>query len=246
MNRPASIVSLVPSLTELLFDLGLGSKVAGRTRFCIHPEDKVEQARIIGGTKNPRIKKILSMKPDLIIANREENRKEDVEELRKFVEVMVTDINTVDDALITIFDIGERCGVAEKAVELTATIRRELNRAPDEPELTAAYFIWRDPWMTIGNDTYIHSVLDHWSLKNVYGDLKRYPKTTLKELQKRSPNLVMLSSEPYPFKEKHLQEVEEACPGSRIVLVDGEWFSWYGSRMLGSFKKLNTFRKAIS
>ena len=100
--------------------------------------------------------------------------------------------------------------------------------------------------MTVGNDTYIHSVLSHWNLENVYGDQKRYPKTSLKQLSRKNPELVLLSSEPYPFKEKHREEVEEACPDSRVLMVDGEWFSWYGSRMLRAFKRLNSFRKAIS
>jgi ABC-type Fe3+-hydroxamate transport system substrate-binding protein len=158
---------------------------------------------------------------------------------------MVSDINTIEDALFTIHDIGNRCGAKKAAEELISAIRKEYHNAPDEPQLSVAYMIWRDPWMTVGADTYIHSVLNHWNLKNVFSDQTRYPKTTLEDLSNKNPDIILLSSEPYPFKEKHIKQVEIACPDSRILLVDGEWFSWYGSRMLPSFRKLNSFRKAI-
>jgi len=246
MSIPSSIISLVPSLTELLFDLGLGNKLSGRTRFCTHPEEKIDDVPIIGGTKNPRIDKIQKINPDLIIANKEENRKEDIEKLSSTAEILITDIDSIEDALITIYDIGRKCGANERAESLIIDIRTELDLIPDEPVQRVAYFIWRDPWMTIGSDTYIHSVLKYWNLENVYGEQRRYPKTSLKELYQKKPDLILLSSEPYPFKEKHKIEIQEACPASEVLLVNGEWFSWYGSRMLSSFKKLNTFRKAIS
>ncbi len=246
MNTPSSIVCLVPSLTELLLDLGLGEQLAGRTRFCIHPEDLVQRVPIVGGTKNPRIDKIKQINPDLIIASKEENRKEDIEELESTSEILLTDIGSIEDALIAVYEIGERCGRAKKAKKMTDEIRAVLDDIPDEPVQTAAYFIWREPWMTVGSDTYIHSVLKNWNLENVYGTQKRYPKTTLRELKRKNPELILLSSEPYPFKEAHRKEVEEICPASRVLMVDGEWFSWYGSRMLPSFRKLNAFRKAIS
>lgn len=244
--RPQSIVSLVPSLTELLFDLGLGDRVSGRTRFCIHPKGKVERVSIIGGTKNPRLDKIREINPDLIIANKEENREEDIEELKRDFDIHVTDISTMNEALLTIHDIGWKCDVEEKAKALIREIQQCMEQVPDENQKTAAYMIWRDPWMTIGNDTYIHSVMSHWNLENMYSDKTRYPKTTLDELRLKKPNIILLSSEPYPFKEKHIKEVGEICPGSDIVLVNGEWFSWYGSRMLTACKQLNIFRKAIS
>ncbi|WP_242978853.1 helical backbone metal receptor [Rhodohalobacter mucosus] len=239
------IISLVPSLTELLFDLGLDDSVAGRTRFCIHPEKRIDNVPIIGGTKNPRIERIRELEPDLVIANREENRKEDVKAIEEFCEVMVTDINTIDDALFAIHDIGDRCGTKEKAAELIDAVRKELHHVPEEPLLRAAYIVWREPWMSVGNDTYIHSVMMHWKLENVFSNRTRYPKTTLDELNKVQPDVILLSSEPYPFREKHLEEVSSRCKDSRVLLVDGEWFSWYGSRMLPAFRKLNAFRKAI-
>ena len=236
----------MPSLTELLFDLGLGNHVIGRTRFCIHPVKEVEKVPIIGGTKNPNPEKIKQLDPDLVIANREENRKEDVEAIEDFCEVLITDIDTIDDALFAIHDIGSLCGAKEKATELIAAIRSEMDQVPDEPPLSAAYLIWREPWMTVGHDTYIHSVMTHWNLENVFASESRYPKTTLPGLSKKQPDLILLSSEPYPFKDKHVMEVSESCPNSRVLKVDGEWFSWYGSRMLPAFRKLNAFRKAVS
>lgn len=245
-NPPNTIVSLVPSLTELLFDLGLEEKVIGRTRFCVHPEEKVKDVEIMGGTKNPRLDKIKGAKPDLVIANREENRKEDIESLQEDFRVHLTDINTIEDALLSIHEIGEICGVPDKAGELISAIRSEYENVPDEPPLTAAYMIWRDPWMSVGDNTYIHSVLTHWGFKNIFGNLTRYPKTTLNQIAEKNPDVILLSSEPYPFKEKHVDVVAGVCTESQVFRVDGEWFSWYGSRMLPSFKKLNTFRKAIS
>ena len=246
MTKQSTIVSLVPSLTELLFDLGLGNRVIGRTRFCVHPKEEVEKLPIVGGTKNPRLDKIRELKPNLIIANKEENRKEDIEELERDFEVLVTEIETIEEALFAIHDIGWTCGVQEKAKDLIHDIQHELEKVPDEPVLTTAYLIWRDPWMSVGYDTYIHSVMNHWNLKNVYANKTRYPKTSLHELSLKKPEIILLSSEPYPFKEKHIKEVGDVCPGSDIVLVNGEWFSWYGSRMLKAFRQLNVFRRAIS
>lgn len=246
MAYPKKIVSLVPSLTELLFNLGMGNRVVGRTRFCIHPENEVSEVEIIGGTKNPRIEKIRELSPDLVIANKEENRKNHVKEIEKFADVLITEISNINEALFTIHLISEACGVESKAEELMGDIQAELEKVPDEPLLTAAYLIWRDPWMTIGSDTYIHSVMDHWNLENVWSNEGRYPKFSLDELEKKHPDVILLSSEPYPFKEKHIAEVKNASPGSDVVLVNGEWFSWYGSRMLPSFRQLNIFRKAIA
>jgi len=245
-GKPKSIVSLVPSLTELLFDLGLGENVVGRTRFCIHPKDKVQDVPIVGGTKNPRLDKIRELQPGLIIANREENRKMDIEELVQDFDVMVTEIGTIDEALFAIHDIGYTCGVQDRAKNLIKEVQQEMEQVPDEPVVSAAYFIWRDPWMTVGSDTYIHSVMNHWNYDNVFDDEIRYPITTLHELSLKKPKIIFLSSEPYPFKEKHIKEVGAVCPSSNIVLVNGEWFSWYGSRMLKAFRNLNTLRKALS
>lgn len=246
MGYPQNIISLVPSLTELLFDLGLGDRIVGRTRFCVHPEKDVEKIEVIGGTKNPRIKKIISLEPDLVIANKEENRKEHIDELEKHTDVHLTNITNINEALFGIHLIGEKCGAEDEAAELLEKIQVEMERVPDEPPLSVAYMIWRNPWMTAGGDTYINSVLTHWNLKNVFGDETRYPEITLSDIELKKPDLIFLSSEPYPFKEKHIAEVSNASPRSNVVLVNGEWFSWYGSRMLPAFRQLNLLRKAVS
>ncbi|MFU8813070.1 MAG: helical backbone metal receptor [Balneolaceae bacterium] len=240
------IVSLVPSLTELMVDLGLHKELVGRTRFCVHPKKVVADIPIIGGTKNPNVEAIRKLSPDLVIASKEENRQEDVEAIRRFSEVLVTDIQTISDALLAIHDVGSACGKQEKAAALIENIQDELERLPDAEPLRVCYLIWRDPWMTIGGDTYIHDVLGKWHFENVFGEQNRYPELSLDDIAQEKPDLVLLSSEPYPFKEAHLKEVGDACNASDVMLVNGEWFSWYGSRMLPSFRKLNMFRKAIS
>ncbi len=241
------IVSLVPSLTELIIDFGLEEQLVGRTRFCVHPEDIIESIPIIGGTKNPRNDKIMELNPDIIIANNEENKKEHIEEFKEKsqAQIEVTDIATIEDALLAIHELGTLLGVKQSADEMAREISSKLSERPDEPPLRTAYFIWKDPWMTVGGDTYIHDVLRNWRLQNVFGHRKRYPKIDLQQLAERNPELVLLSSEPYPFKEKHLAVVEEACPNARVLLVEGEWFSWYGSRMRHAFDRLNIWRKAI-
>lgn len=247
MNKsPQRIISLVPSLTELVIDLGLEDKLVGRTRFCVNPKEKVEEIPIVGGTKNPRLDKIREINPDYIIANKEENRPQDIKKLMGDFEINVTDIATIEDALITIHELGQTLGKATEAEQLISDIQQRLDQRPDEPELSTAYMIWKDPWMTVGHDTYIHDVLEHWNLPNVFSDKKRYPNFNLKDLRKYNPDLILLSSEPYPFKEKHIAQVEEACPAARVLLVEGEWFSWYGSHMKHSFGRLNAWRRTIS
>lgn len=245
-NVPERIISLVPSLTELVIDLGLEDHLVGRTRFCVHPKEKVEEIPIVGGTKNPRLDKIRKKNPDYIIANKEENRPEHIKDLMEDFEIKVTDIATIEDALITIHELGQVLNKAGEAKQLISDIQQRLNERPDEPELRTAYMIWKNPWMTVGHDTYIHDVLEHWNLPNVFADKTRYPTFKLDDLRQYNPDLILLSSEPYPFKEKHMAQVEEACPAARVLLVEGEWFSWYGSHMKHSFERLNAWRKTIS
>ncbi|MCW9708701.1 helical backbone metal receptor [Fodinibius salsisoli] len=239
------IISLVPSLTELLIDLGLTEQLVGRTRFCVHPKQQVASVPIVGGTKNPRLDKIHEANPDLIIANKEENRRQDIQNLTDF-EVEVTDISTIEDALITIHQLGQKLGVASQSEQLIQEIQGRLEERPQEPELRTAYLIWKDPWMTVGGDTYIHDVLAHWNMPNVFSKQQRYPKFELEELKEYNPDLILLSSEPYPFKEKHMAQIEEVCPAARVLLAEGEWFSWYGSHMKHAFGRLNVWRRAIT
>ena len=239
------IISLVPSLTELLFYWGLDSNIIGRTRFCVHPKSKVNYVPIMGGTKNPRLNKIAAAHPDIIIANKEENRKEDIKILEKKFNVFLTDIKTIKDALSTLSQLGNELGVTGKAGLLVRQITDVLNNRPQKAPIRTAYLIWKNPWMSVGSDTYIHDVMTHWGLTNVFEDEQRYPSFDLERLKERKPELILLSSEPYPFKKKHIAPVIKQCPDSRIELINGEWFSWYGSRMLLSFKKMNKWRDLI-
>lgn len=245
MAKYQRIISLVPSLTELVIDLGSGEYLTGRTRFCVHPADQVDDIPIMGGTKNPRLDKIRDANPDYIIANEEENRPEDIMPLAKKFDVRVTNIATINQAIAAIKDIGRDLETKQKADELTSGIEQRLEERPEVSPLRTAYMIWKEPWMSVGGDTYIHDVLDHWGLENVFAGQKRYPQFGLEELAGKDPELVLLSSEPYPFKEKHIAEVQQACPDARVLLVEGEWFSWYGSRMKEAFGRLNGWRAAI-
>lgn len=238
MMPPQRIVSLVPSQTELLFDLGLAPEVVGVTRFCIHPADKVSGKVIVGGTKNLHIDRIHTLRPDLIIANKEENTREQIEELQPHYPVLVTDIITLPDALHMIQTIGKRVGREPEAQRLLAQINESFAALPSSSaprqQPAVAYFIWRKPWMVAANGTFIDSMLGAAGFRNAFSHLNRYPEITAAELQASNPELIFLSSEPYPFTEKHRYALQQVCPSARIWLVDGELFSWYGSRLLRS------------
>lgn len=229
---PQRIISLVPSQTELLFDLGLDKEVIGITKFCVHPKDWLEKKTKIGGTKKLQLDKIKELRPDLIIANKEENTQAEIEELAKYFPVWISDIKTINDALEMIQLVGKLTGKEDKALSLIVTIQSSFSTIVPSPKaLRVAYFIWKNPWMTVGQDTFIHDVLKQMGWQNVYAPQLRYPETNREELTKLNPDLILLSSEPYPFSEKHISELQVHFPDTKIMLVDGEMFSWYGSRM---------------
>lgn len=245
MEAPQKIVSLVPSKTELLFDLGLSDRVVGVTKFCIHPENGVSGKPKIGGTKKLHLEKIAALEPDMIIANREENRKEEVEWLANRFPVYTSEIYSVDQALTMIADIGTLCGVRSKALELISEISQErlVYKVANGSSGTACYLIWKDPYMVAAADTYIHSMLTEGGWENVFADdYSRYPVVEISDIVSYSPQYVFLSSEPYPFQSKHLKELRELCGNSGIKLVDGEMFSWYGSRMRKAFAYFDRLR----
>ena len=240
---PQRIVSLVPSQTELLFDLGLDNEVVGITKFCIHPADKVTNKCIIGGTKTLNISKIKELNPDFILANKEENSQEQIDELQGRYPVLVTDEITVSDALAMIREVGDRIGKRQEAVDLAQQIGDALCSGTVLSPQRVAYLIWRNPFMVAADQTFIHSMLEVAGFLNAFSHRTRYPEITAEDLQTVKPDLLFLSSEPYPFSEKHIAELQAICPDTRIVLVDGELFSWYGSRLLRSsdyFMKLRT------
>ena len=236
---PRRIISLVPSLTELLYDLGLDEEVIGITKFCIHPDEWFRTKTRIGGTKTLHLEQILALQPDLVIANKEENTREQVEYLMQHVPVWVSDISRLGDVRNMIRRIGEITGKSERAEEIAANIWNSLMELSEEIytedhiPLITAYFIWREPWMMAGNGTFIDLMLRYCGLSNA-ANTSRYPVVDFKQLKDAECELVLLSSEPYPFKEKHIEELHALMPQVRIELVDGEMFSWYGSRLLKS------------
>ncbi|WP_076672186.1 helical backbone metal receptor [Pontibacter indicus] len=230
---PQRIVSLVPSQTELLFDLGLEERIVGLTKFCIHPKEKVKQKTKIGGTKNFKLDVIDELQPDLIIGNKEENYPEGIAALQEKYPVWMSDIYTLEDSLQMITQLGELTGTEAKAEQIAQGIAAGFQKLqPVQPAIPTAYFIWRKPYMAVGSDNFIDHLLQRCGFRNVFADQPRYPEVSSDELRAAAPKLILLSSEPYPFQEKHFAEFQELCPNAVIKVVDGEMFSWYGSRLL--------------
>ncbi|MBL0128153.1 MAG: cobalamin-binding protein [Flavobacteriales bacterium] len=233
-SHPQRIISLVPSQTELLYDLGLGERVVGITKFCVHPETWFNSKHRVGGTKKVDMDKVRALKPDLIIGNKEENERKDIEALEKEFPVWMSDVRTLRDAAEMITAIGALTGTDANALEIVTGIAQAFGELrPTEDIRTTAYFIWRDPFMVAGHGTFVNDMMQRCGLINVFDeDDARYPQISAKELEEAGPEVILLSSEPYPFQQKHIAEFKEICPDARIELVDGEMFSWYGSRLL--------------
>jgi ABC-type Fe3+-hydroxamate transport system substrate-binding protein len=228
---PQRIVSLVPSQTELLYDLGLDREVVGITKFCVHPSHWLKEKNIVGGTKTFNLDVIEELNPDLIIGNKEENEKKLIEELKKKYTVWMSDIITLPDAFNMIRGVGEITGKINASYSIIKSIETSfINLKPKLPK-KVLYLIWKDPWMAAGTETFIDTMLRRIGLTNCLEHLSRYPQLTTEEIAELDPQYVFLSSEPYPFKEKHKQELSDIFPNARIMLVDGEMFSWYGSRL---------------
>lgn len=248
-SRPKRIISLVPSQTELLYDLGLEKEVIGITKFCIHPGNWFWEKERVGGTKNINIKKITSLQPDLIIANKEENVQEQIEMLAKYFPVWVSDVSSLGEAFNMIKRIGEITGRSERAVTLVEQIRTDFAQLQTpNVKIKTAYLIWENPYMTVGGDTFIHDLMERAGFQNVFADRLRYPPVTIADLQIANCDLLLLSSEPYPFRQEHMDELQPLLNRTKILLVDGEMFSWYGSRLLKAisyFKSLQAQTGAL-
>jgi len=233
---PRRIVSLVPSQTELLHALGLEREVVGITKFCVHPTTWFREKKRVGGTKTVAIEKVAVLQPDLVLANKEENDREQIEALGEQFPVWVSDVRDLVSALDMIERVGAVTGKTDVARKLANDIRSAFSAFCPESGAyrpRAAYFIWRKPYMVAGGDTFIHAMLEAAGFENVFASESRYPEVTRELLAERAPDVLLLSSEPYPFAEKHLAEFRELCPSVRAtVIVDGELFSWYGSRLL--------------
>ncbi|MCY3883011.1 MAG: helical backbone metal receptor [Chloroflexi bacterium] len=233
---PERIVSLVPSLTELVWWMGRGDALQGRTRFCEEPAGEIEVVPTIGGTKNPDIEAITSTAPDLVIANREENRREDVEALRAAgLEVLVTDPNSVEEALAMIVELGEALGQEGEAADLVGEVRDAVAEGEDTRPTTVFVPIWRNPLMGLAGGTYGDSILAAAGGTNVLADRTRYPEVTLDEVAELRPEAILLPDEPYRFKEEHVPEFAGIAP---TAVVDGKLLWWYGPRMPEAIREL--------
>lgn len=249
-GKPKRIISLVPSQTELLFDLGLEDSIVGITKFCVHPYHLKQTKTIVGGTKNIKIEKIKELQPDIILCNKEENTKEIVEACEKIAPVHVSEIYTLDDAVALIEDYGQLFSCRTEASKIVQKIRFNLNSflefVKDKEVKKVAYFIWRNPWMVAANNTFINHILELNKFKNIYDDKERYPEVELKKIRlEGDPDLVFLSSEPYPFKEEHAFEIGRCTHHAKTVFVDGELFSWYGSRLTKAFDYFKQLHQRI-
>ena len=229
---PRRIISLVPSQTELLYSLGLEGSVVGITRFCVHPDSWFHQKSRIGGTKAVDPVRVDALQPDLIIAGKEENERPQVEALAERYPVWVSDVKTLADALQMIRAVGELTGAAPAADTLAHEIDRRFATLETPARQRVAYLIWKNPWMAAGGDTFIHQMLEFAGFSNIFANQPRYPEMDLTQLAGQTPLTILLSTEPYPFRERHIREIQETLPNARVQLVDGELFSWYGSRLL--------------
>ena len=236
---PERIISLVPSQTELLADLGLERQVVGITKFCVHPSAWLRTKTIIGGTKNFQFDVIDDLKPDLIIGNKEENYLEGINRLKQKYPVWLSDIVTLHDAYSMISTLGELTNTKLKARLITEQIAERFHSVNKKSANSVLYLIWRNPWMAAGSETFINSMLTMLNLKNALENVTRYPRLSMEQLADLRPDYIFLSSEPYPFREKHVDELKEISPSSQVILVDGEMFSWYGSRLLKAVDYFN-------
>jgi ABC-type Fe3+-hydroxamate transport system substrate-binding protein len=247
---PQRIVSLVPSQTELLYELGLGDRVVGITKFCVHPAEWFRSKTRVGGTKKIHFDRVAALHPDLIIGNKEENERLQIEQLAGQYPVWMSDVRDLDSALQMIRDVGGITNTEARASAIAQNIQSGFDALAAAvaalPRLRAAYFIWRDPWMAAGSDTFIDEMLRLAGFENVFGHWSRYPELSLEQLADAEADCVLLSSEPYPFKEKHLLEISRLCPNAMVRLVDGELFSWYGSRLAQSPGYLGALREGLS
>lgn len=230
-TSPQRIISLVPSQTELLADLGVDQNVVGITKFCIHPSSWRSQKTIVGGTKKFHFDIIDKLKPDLLIGNKEENYQEGIERLREKYPVWMSDIVSLDDALSMIRSVGLITAKEVEAEKISTEILNNFRSIKRYKEHKVLYLIWRKPWMGAGRKTFIDSILAALGLKNALASVDRYPEITEDEIRKLAPAYIFLSSEPYPFNTMHAEEIHRISPESKIMLVDGEMFSWYGSRL---------------
>ncbi len=227
-SPPRRIVSLVPSQTEFLLDVG--APIVGRTKFCIHPNEIVENIPIVGGTKKFHFQKIKELNPDLIVGNKEENYKYGIEKLEEEYPVWMSDIFTLDDAFGMMTAIGSLCDLEDRAKAIVRECKEAVEKVKGSKSGKVIYLIWNKPWMAAGKNTFIDHFLTHLGYENLITE-ERYPELTTEQIINLNPDKILFSSEPFPFKEKHLAEAKAFCPNAESLMVDGELHSWYGSRL---------------
>lgn len=246
-EMPKRIISIVPSQSELLWDFGLRDELVGITKFCIHPEELFKTKERVGGTKKLNLDKIRALKPDLIIGNKEENERSQIEELQKEFNVWMSDIYNLEDALNMMRQLGTICGKEKEALRISDSVKKSITTIRNSfNKQTVAYFIWYKPYMLAAKHTFIDYILNYLGLENSFAHQQRYPEVTKEDLKKAKPEICFLSSEPFPFKEQHVKELQELLPDSKILIVDGEVFSWYGSRLLHLEKYVESLFKRIN
>ena len=234
--NPQRIVSLVPSLTELVVALGARERLVGRTKFCTEPADLALSVPAIGGTKNPDIAKIVALDPDLVIANKEENRREDVEALeRAGLHLLLMDPNSVDEAVRSILDVGEAIGASAGATAISNAVRAALAEPITASSPRVYVGVWHNPMMGLGSESYGHSLLEACGGRNVLRERPRYPELTMDELRSLQPDLILLPDEPFPFDATHAAVYGEVA-AARVV--DGKLLWWYGPRMPEAIREL--------
>ncbi len=249
---PVRIISLVPSQTELLFDLGLENYIVGITKFCVHPIHFLKEKKQVGGTKNPNFEKIMALNPDIIICNKEENSKEIIEECSKICTTWTTNIITIEDNFEMIQDFGQIFNLQENAKLLNEKLSFALSDfktfIKEKQIKKVAYFIWKNPYMVVGSDNYINEMLRLNNFENVFEnnnfESNRYPEIQIESLENENLDMIFLSSEPFPFKEKDKIEILNFS-NSEIEIVDGEMFSWHGSRLLLAFEYFKSLHKNL-
>lgn len=245
--NPSRIISLVPSQTELLHHLELSDQVVGITKFCSHPTRWKSEKEIVGGTKKFNFNKIDALQPDLIIGNMEENYPEGIDRLKEKYPVWMSDVNTLSDAIQMITSIGwitDRVTLANKLVKEIESKFNAFEKA--DPPVTVLYFIWKEPWMVAGAHTFIDDMLNQIGFRNCASDLPRYPMIDEDIIGKLDPEFILLSSEPYPFNKEHVKQLAAQFRDAKVMLVNGEYFSWYGSRLLQAPDYFKNLIKRIS
>lgn len=249
-KTPTRIISIVPSITELLYDLGLEDNIVGITSYCVHPFHFLATKKSVGGTKKVNLTRVKELLPDFIICNKEENTPEMVTALSEIAPVYVSDVNTIEDSLDLIQQLGNILSCRTEATNLISKINFKLDDfklyIKDKPSRKVAYFIWAKPWMVAANNTFINEILKLNKFENIYQNLDRYPTIPLEKIRfDGDPRIVLLPSEPFKFTDDHAFEIASYANRSMTVFTDGEYFSWYGSRLLKAFDYFKQLQEKI-